>query len=242
MRLDVVTIFPEFFAGPLQLSIVGRAQQAGVADIHCHDLRDYATDAHRTVDDSPYGGGPGMVMKAEPLLAAVEALRGERPTPVVLLTPQGDPLDQARVARMAAHQHVIMLCGRYEGVDERVREAVVTDEVSIGDFVVSGGELPALMLIDAIVRLLPGALGNQQSPEADSFSDGLLEHPHYTRPAELRGMAVPQELLVGHHARVAQWRRRASLLRTYRRRPDLLARADLTQQDRELLAAVIDQN
>jgi len=239
MRIDVVTIFPEFFAGPLDVSIVGRARRAGIVEVICHDLRDYTTDAHRVVDDAPYGGGAGMVLKPEPLFAAVEGLRGDAPIPVVNFTPQGLPLTQRKVAELAGHARLIMLCGRYEGIDERVCEALVTDEVSLGDFVLSGGELPALVLIDAIVRLLPGAVGNEQSPLADSFSDGLLEHPHYTRPAEFRGMPVPSELVTGDHAEVARWRRQQSLLRTLRRRPELLARAALDKQDLEYLGQML---
>jgi tRNA (guanine37-N1)-methyltransferase len=236
MRIDVVTIFPEFFDGPLQVSIVGRALASGVAQVSCHDLRDWTSDAHRTVDDAPYGGGAGMVMKPEPFFAAVEQLRGDASPPVVAFTPCGAPLTQAKVRELAAAPHVIMLCGRYEGIDQRVHDALVTDEVSLGDYVLSGGELPALVLIDAIVRLLPGAVGNDQSPVTDSFSDGLLEHPHYTRPAEFRGMAVPQVLINGHHAQVARWRRRMSLVRTLQRRPELLANVTLSREDEKLLS------
>ena len=238
-RIDVVTIFPEFFSGPLDISILGRAIRAGIVQVTCHDLRDWTTDPHRQVDDAPYGGGPGMVMKPEPLFAAVEALRGEGAPPVVYLTPQGAPLTQQKVQELAGHEHLILLCGRYEDIDERVREALVTDEVSVGDYVLSGGELPALVLVDAVVRLLPGAVGNEQSPQDDSFSDGLLDHPHYTRPAEFRGMAAPAELVAGDHAGVARWRRQQQLLRTYHRRPDLLGRAELTEQDREALAGIV---
>jgi len=239
MLIDVVTIFPEFFAGPLQLSIVGRARQAGIVQVQRHDLRDWTTDDHRTVDDAPYGGGPGMVMKPEPLFAAIEALRGHPAPPVICFTPQGEPLTQSTVQYLARHRHLIMVCDRYEGTDERVREALVTDEISLGDFVVSGGELPALVLIDAIVRLLPGSVGNEESPARDSFSDGLLEHPHFTRPAQFRAMDVPDELVRGDHAAVASWRRRQSLKRTYQRRPDLLASADLSQEDYDFLAELM---
>jgi len=241
MRIDVVTIFPEFFDGPLALSIPGRAQSAGIVSIQARNLRDYADDAHRTVDDAPYGGGPGMVMKPEPLFRAVEDLQGSEPVPVVCFTPQGETLTQRVVERLAKHPRLILLCGRYEGFDERVRQALVTDEVSLGDFVLSGGELPALVLIDAIVRLLPGALGNEQSPEEDSFSCGLLEHPHYTRPPEYRGMRVPDALVNGDHARVARWRRRESLRRTLQRRPDVLATADLTREDHRLLSELMTE-
>lgn len=239
MLIDVVTIFPEFFAGPLELSIVGRARKAGIVEVCAHDLRDYTSDAHRTVDDSPYGGGPGMVLKPEPLFAAIEALRKGNQTRVVFFTPQGEPLRQRKVEELAGQQQIIMVCGRYEGIDERVREALVTDEISLGDFVLSGGELPALVLIDAVVRLLPGAVGNEQSPVTDSFSDGLLEHPQYTRPAVLRGMAVPEDLAAGDHGQVARWRRKASLWRTHQRRPDLLARAELTEEDIAVLAELM---
>jgi tRNA (guanine37-N1)-methyltransferase len=236
MRIDVVTIFPEFFDGPLHISIVGRALASGIVQVHCHDLRNWTSDPHRTVDDAPYGGGAGMVMKPEPFFAAVEELRGDGAPPVVAFTPCGVPLTQEKVQELAAVPHLILLCGRYEGIDQRVHEALVTDEISLGDYVLSGGELPALVLIDAIVRLLPGAVGNDQSPVTDSFSDGLLEHPHYTRPAVFRGMAVPDVLIRGNHAEVARWRRRMSLLRTLQRRPDLLAKVELSREDEKLLA------
>ncbi len=238
IRLDVITLFPGFFTGPLGVGIVGRAQEAGVVRIQCHDLRDYTDDPHRTVDDYPYGGGAGMVLKPEPLFRAVEALRGEAPAPVVCFTPQGEPLRHAKVSELARRPQVLMICGRYEGIDDRVCQALVTDEISVGDYVLSGGELPALILIDALVRLQPGAVGNEQSPLRDSFSDGLLEHPHYTRPAQWRDLSVPAELVQGDHAQVARWRRRQSLLRTYLRRPDLLARAELAGEDRRLLAEI----
>jgi len=226
VRVDVITIFPEMIARALDFSIMARAREAGVADFGLHNPRDFATDRHRIVDDAPYGGGAGMVMKPEPLTACIEAVAGEGAA-VVLMTPQGEPFDQAAI-----------VCGHYEGVDERVRESLVTDEISIGDYVLTGGELPALVVIDAVVRLLPGALGNDASAAEDSFEDGLLEHPHYTRPPEFRGMAVPEALVEGDHARVRRWRRKMSLLRTLRRRPDLLARAELDERDRELLAEI----
>lgn len=239
MRIDVVTIFPEFFAGPLELSIVGRAQAAGVVEIRCHDLRDWTTDAHRTVDDAPYGGGPGMVMKPEPLFAAVEELRGGEPVPVVSFTPTGEVLTQRKVQQLARSPRLIMICGRYEGIDQRVCDALVTEEVSVGDYVLSGGELPGLILIDAVVRLLPGAVGNEQSPLEDSFSEGLLEHPQYTRPADFRGLEAPRELVSGHHAQVNRWRRKESLRRTYERRPELLAQVGLSKEDQRLLAEIV---
>lgn len=239
MRIDVVTIFPQALEGPLDWGIVGRARREGIVQVRCHDLRAWTSDPHRSVDDAPYGGGPGMVMLGEPLFAAVEALQADDPGAVVYMTPQGETLTQATVARLARQQHLVVLCGRYEEIDERVRQALVTDEVSIGDYVLSGGELPALVLIDAVVRLLPGAVGNEQSPACDSFSDGLLEHPHYTRPPVLRGLEVPAELVTGDHAQVATWRRKAALRRTLERRPDLLARAQLSPRDRELLREIM---
>jgi len=237
VRVDVITIFPEMIARALDFSIMARAREAGVADFGLHNPRDFATDRHRIVDDAPYGGGAGMVMKPEPLTACIEAVAGEGAA-VVLMTPQGEPFDQAAARRLATRGQVVIVCGHYEGVDERVRESLVTDEISIGDYVLTGGELPALVVIDAVVRLLPGALGNDASAAEDSFEDGLLEHPHYTRPPEFRGMAVPEALVEGDHARVRRWRRKMSLLRTLRRRPDLLARAELDERDRELLAEI----
>ncbi len=239
MRIDVVTLFPEFFSAPLDVSIVGRARQAGIVAIHCSNPRDFTADAHRTVDDSPYGGGPGMVMKPEPLFETVRSLDLEEGTPVVVFTPQGRPLKQRIVRELAQSPRAVMICGRYEGIDERVRERLATHEISLGDFVLSGGELPALVLIDAIVRLLPGALGNEESPAEDSFSHGLLEHPQYTRPPVYEGMAVPDELVNGYHARVDRWRRKEALWRTYQRRPELLGSAELSDEDHELLAELM---
>lgn len=240
MRIDAITIFPGFFSGPLEQSITGRAQRAGVVEVVAHDLRDFTDDPHRTVDDAPYGGGAGMVMKPEPLFRAVEAVRRGPRVPVVLFTPQGERLRQEKVAQLARAEQLVLICGRYEGVDERVREALVTDEVSLGDFVLSGGELPALVLIDAVIRLLPGALGNEMSAVTESFSAPLLEHPHYTRPAVFRNMPVPAALSEGDHAQVDAWRKRESLRRTLQRRPDLLAEADLTSAEFRLLAELAD--
>ncbi len=241
VRVDVVTIFPEMIARALDFSMMARAREAGAAEFAVHNPRDFATDAHRMVDDAPYGGGAGMVMKPEPLAACIEATVSAEGAAVVLMTPQGEPFDQTRARRLAGLQQMVVVCGHYEGVDERVRETLVTDEISIGDYVLTGGELPALVLIDAVVRLLPGVLGNESSVHEDSFGDGLLEHPHYTRPAEFRGMRVPDVLVEGHHAQVRRWRRKMSLLRTLRRRPDLLARAALDDDDRELLAEILAQ-
>ena len=238
MRVDVVTLFPEMIAHALQFSIMARARDAGAAVFGVHNPRDWTTDRHRIVDDAPYGGGAGMVLKPEPLVACIEDVVRVPDAAVVLMTPQGETLTQAQVRRLARLRQMVVLCGHYEGIDERVRELLVADEISIGDYVLTGGELPALVLIDAVVRLLPGVLGNDTSAEEDSFEDGLLEHPHYTRPPEFRGLRVPEELIEGDHAAVARWRRKASLLRTLRRRPDLLARADLSATDRELLAEI----
>ena len=220
--------------------VVSRGIANGLLDIAVHDLRDYTTDRHRSVDDMPYGGGPGMVMKPEPLVRAVEHIRATRgqPDAVVLLTPQGRPLVQAEAVRLSALPHVTLLCGRYEGIDERVRELVATEELSIGDYVLSGGELAALVVIDAVSRLVPGVVGDEQSVEEDSFARGLLDHPHYTRPAEFAGQKVPEVLLSGHHADVRRWRRKSALRRTLERRPDLLAVAALDDDDRALLEEI----
>ncbi|HAM72331.1 MAG TPA: tRNA (guanosine(37)-N1)-methyltransferase TrmD [Verrucomicrobiales bacterium] len=221
MRIDVLTLFPAMFAGPLDVSIVQRARSAGLLDLRIHNLRDYTHDRHKTVDDRPFGGGPGMVLKVEPVFEAVEALRGPG-TRVVLFSPAGRPFTQAVAREMSTVEHLLLICGSYEGVDERVREALVTDEVSLGDFVLTNGGLPAMVLVDAVTRLLPGALGDDESAADESFSHGLLEYPHYTRPAEFRGMKVPEILLSGHHAEIEKWRREQSKLRTARQRPDLL--------------------
>ena len=220
----MVTIFPGIFESPLRESLLGRAIEGGLVDVRVHDLRDATTDKHRQVDDESYGGGPGMVMKPEPVFAAVEGLgAGERRT--LLLSPAGRRLDQALVRELAAEPWLVLICGRYEGVDERVVEGLPAEEVSIGDYVVAGGEVPALVVLEAVTRLVPGVIGREESHEQDSFGhDGLLDHPHYTRPAEFRGMRVPQTLLSGDHAEIARWRREAALEKTRRNRPDLLER------------------
>ena len=242
MRLEVVTIFPEFFASPLECSILGRAQAAGLVEVRVHNLRDFTTDRHQVTDDYPYGGGGGMVMKPEPLWAAVEALQAEEPRGrVILLTPQGPTFTQAKARELAARPRVILLCGHYEGVDERVRQALVDEELSIGDYVLTGGEPAALVVLDAVIRLQPGALGDATAPEQDSFAEGLLEYPHYTRPAEFRDLPVPEVLLSGHHAQIRRWRRKQSLARTLRRRPDLLEQAALTPEDHELLDEIAEE-
>jgi tRNA (guanine37-N1)-methyltransferase len=230
MKIDVLTIFPEFFEQVFEFGIIRRAKLAEIVEINVHDIREYATDKHRMVDDRPFGGGDGMVLKPEPIFAAIENLLGTSDrdeyrlgTRVVLLTPQGTPLKQADVRGLADEvQHIVLICGRYEGVDERVNDVLVTDEISIGDYVLSGGEPAAVVLTDAIVRLLPDALGSDTSAENDSFSDGLLDCPHYTRPAEFRGMAVPEVLLNGNHAEIEKWRRQKALEKTRLKRSDLL--------------------
>jgi tRNA (guanine37-N1)-methyltransferase len=237
MKFDVVTIFPRMVRAGLEEGVVSRGIERGLLDVRVHDLRDHTTDRHRTVDDVPYGGGPGMVMKPEPLAKAVEAIRSERGTPdaVVLLSPQGRRFDQAEAERLGRLRHVALLCGRYEGMDERVRTLVATEELSIGDYVLSGGELAALVVIDAVGRLIPGVVGDDQSVQEDSFSRGLLDYPHYTRPSEFNGLRVPDVLMSGHHGEVLRWRRKAALERTLERRPELLDVAALNDDERALL-------
>jgi len=241
MRFDVLTLFPEMFGGPLQASLLGRAIDAGLIQVHIHNIRDYAEDRHQVVDDYTYGGGPGMLMKAEPLFKAVEGVTAlDSPEGrVILLTPQGRLLNHEVAAELAREPRLILVCGHYEGVDERVREHLVDDEISIGDYVLSGGELPALVVIEAVARRLPGVLGSETSLAEDSHAQGLLEYPQYTRPAEFRSWTVPDVLLSGHHAQIAEWRRCQSVLRTARRRPDLLARAALSEEERRLAASAM---
>jgi tRNA (guanine37-N1)-methyltransferase len=241
MRIDVLTLFPEMFERVLSTSILGRAAEKGRVTYRLVNYRDYSENKHRTVDDTPYGGGGGMVLKPEPIFRAVESLpkeEGAPPPRIILLCPQGETFTQRKAEELAKERHLVLICGHYEGYDERIREYLATDEISIGDYVLTGGELPAMVVIDAVVRLLPGVLGNEQSPVTDSYSTGLLEHPHYTRPADFRGMKVPEVLLSGNHAQIARWRRKESLRRTWLRRPDLLqGRQDLTAEEREWLAA-----
>jgi tRNA (guanine37-N1)-methyltransferase len=234
MRFDIITIFPDFFREVFDYGIVRRARGAGLVEITAHDLRGWTRDKHHIVDDRPFGGGDGMVLKAEPIFEAVESLTGAANADalrgagqrVVLLSPQGRVLTQELAAELAAEQRVVVICGRYEGVDERVAEHLVTDEISIGDYVLSGGEPAAVVLVDAVVRLIPGALGSETSAVNESFAEGLLDFPHYTRPPEFRGMRVPEVLLGGHHGEIERWRRAAALDKTRRNRPDLLAGAD----------------
>lgn len=240
MRVDVLTLFPEMFAGVFGSSILGKAQEKGIVALNAINFREYSGNKHGTVDDTPYGGGGGMVLKPEPIFAGVEAvLEGKygdagaktRSPRVILMCPQGEAFTQKKAEELAAEEHLIFICGHYEGYDERIREHLVTDEISIGDYVLTGGELPAMVVIDSVTRLLPGVLGNEMSAVTDSFSTGMLEYPHYTRPAEFRGWKVPDILLSGHHANVEEWRRKEALRRTLLRRPDLLEKLELSPQD-----------
>ena len=279
MRFDIFTLFPAIFESPLQESILKRAIEAGLLDVRLHNIRDYASDKHHVTDDYPYGGGGGMVMKPEPIFAAVEAVLAnaksqssnsklqssnstpakraiqlptsnlqplisnlQSPIPIILLTPQGRLFNQAIARELARHDRIALICGRYEGVDERVREHLATDEISIGDYVLTGGELAALVIVDAVSRLLPGVLGDAGATADDSHAGGFLEYPHYTRPPEFRGWTVPDVLLSGNHAEIDRWRRRQSLLRTLRRRPDLLARAALTEEERRWLDQTVQSD
>ncbi|WP_068786082.1 tRNA (guanosine(37)-N1)-methyltransferase TrmD [Paenibacillus phocaensis] len=265
MRVDVLTLFPEMFAGVFGSSILGKAQEKGIVSFNAINFRDYAGNKHGSVDDTPYGGGGGMVLKPEPIFRAVEALLGlqtdgearggtgeaepsiepiepglafgttVRPPRIILMCPQGETFTQKKAEELAQEDHLVFICGHYEGYDERIREHLVTDELSIGDYVLTGGELPAMVVIDSVTRLLPGVLGNESSAVTDSFSTGLLEYPHYTRPVEFRGWKVPDILLSGHHANVDEWRRKEALRRTWQRRPDLLEGLELTEKDKRWL-------
>jgi tRNA (guanine37-N1)-methyltransferase len=249
MHFDVLTLFPKMFDGPLEESILKRAQESGLLSVALHNIRDYATDKHHITDDAPYGGGGGMVMKPEPIFAAAEAILpspdpsrqagGEAEVPIILLSPQGRLFTQAVAAELARRSRVLLICGRYEGVDERVCQHLVTDEISIGDYVLTGGELAAMVVIDAVTRLLPGVLGDPGATTDDSHAQGVLEGPHYTRPAVFRGWEVPEILCSGNHAAVARWRREQALRRTFERRPDLLEQVELTSQDKEFLARLM---
>lgn len=244
MVIDILTLFPEMFSGPFASSILKRAQERGLLEINLINMRDFSTNKHHTVDDTPYGGGAGMVIGAAPVFGAVEhvaAGRGGKLGRVVLLCPQGRPLDHPLAVELAGEEHLVLICGHYEGIDERVRESLVTDELSIGDYVLTGGELPAMVLVDVTARLLPGVLGESSSTKEESFSDGLLEYPQYTKPSEYRGLAVPEVLLSGHHERIRLWRRRQSLLRTLAVRPEIMEHAVLNKEDKEIIKDLIDE-
>ena len=242
MQFEVFTLLPEVFPPYLESSILQKARQRGLIDVRVHNIRDYTHDRHHTTDDTPYGGGGGMVMKPEPVFEAIETVLGFEagqaqppPIPVILLTPQGRVFTQRIAEELVAHERIALICGRYEGVDERIREHLVTDEISIGDYVLTGGELPALMIVDAVSRLIPGVLGDPTGAEDDSHSMGLLEYPHYTRPPGFRGWQVPDVLLSGDHARIEKWRREQALQRTLGRRPDILEKAELSEADKKIL-------
>ena len=235
MRIHILTLFPNMLSGPFSESIIKRAVDRGLVEIVICNIRDYTSDRHHVVDDYTYGGGQGMVLKPEPISAAVESIKNESEVPVILLTPQGRLFNQMVAEELARYSEMILICGHYEGVDERVREHLATDEVSIGDYVLSGGELAAMVIVDAVVRQLPGALGAEEAVREDSHSSGLLEYPQYTRPRVFQGWEVPQVLLSGNHAEIARWRREQSIIRTLRRRPDLLERADLSREERMVL-------
>ena len=241
MQFEVFTLLPEVFPPYLESSILQRARQRGLLDVHVHNIRDYTHDKHHTTDDTPYGGGGGMVMKPGPVFEAIETVLGPTPQtqpvslPVILLTPQGRVFTQRMAEELSHYERIALLCGRYEGVDERIREHLVTDEISIGDYVLTGGELPALIIIDAIARLIPEVLGDPTGAEDDSHAMGLLEYPHYTRPPGFRGWTVPDVLLSGDHARIEKWRRQQALLRTLRKRPDMLEKAELSKEDLKFL-------
>ncbi len=245
MQFEVFTLLPDVFPSYLESSILKRARQKGLLIVNVHNIREYTHDKHNMTDDTPYGGGGGMVMKPEPVFEAVETVLGgtaprvaDGVVPVIMLTPQGRVFTQSVAEEMSHHKRIALICGRYEGIDERIREHLVTDEISIGDYVLTGGELPALILIDALVRLIPGVLGDPEGAADDSHASGLLEYPHYTRPPEFRGWKVPKVLLSGDHGNVAQWRRQQALLRTYSRRPDLIKKSELSEEDLDFLADI----
>jgi tRNA (guanine37-N1)-methyltransferase len=248
MHFEVFTLLPEVFLPYLQSSILQRARQRGLIDVRVHNIRDYTHDKHHTTDDTPYGGGGGMVMKPEPVFEAVESVLGltanqtqPQPVPIVLLTPQGRVFTQRVAEELSQHQQIAMLCGRYEGVDERIRQHLVTDEISIGDYVLTGGELPALIIIDAVSRLMPGVLGDPTGAQDDSHSMGLLEYPHYTKPSEFRGWKVPDVLLSGDHGKIESWRREQALTRTFKKRPDMIEKAELSKEDQKIVERLKSQ-
>jgi len=238
LEINIVTIFPEMFSSPFNESIIKRAIEKGLAEIIVHNLRDFARDKHRVTDDYPYGGGAGMVMKPEPIAEAIERINEKSPSRVIMMTPQGEPFTQQKAKKLSLENRITILCGRYEGVDERIREHFVDDEVSIGDYILTGGEIPAMVLADAVVRLIPGVLGAEASAAEDSFSSHLLEYPHYTRPASFRGYEVPDILLSGDHEKISRWRKREALKRTLEKRPDMLAGIELSDEDMEILKEI----
>jgi tRNA (guanine37-N1)-methyltransferase len=243
MRFDILTLFPEMFSSPFKESILAKAIEKGLIEVRTINIRDFALDKHRIVDDAPYGGGQGMVMKVEPIARAIEQVKSEDPSVrTIYLTPEGKPLNEEMARQLSSRSHLILLCGRYEGVDERVRELFIDEEISIGDYVLTGGELAAMVLIDAVSRLLPGVLGSDRSAEEDSFFDSLLEYPQYTRPASFRGYEVPGVLLSGNHRAISLWRRKEALRRTWMRRPDLLSKASLSEEDKKILEEISKNN
>ena len=237
MRFDILTLFPGLFAGVFEESIIKRAREAGLVTVALHNIRDYASGRHQGTDDTPYGGGGGMIMKPEPIFSAVEALTGEvtGEVPIVLLTPKGRRFTQSVARDLSRQRRLVLICGRYEGIDERVHQHLATDEISIGDYVLAGGEVAAMVVVEAVTRLIPGVLGDPSAPFEDSHAEGLLEYPHYTRPPTFRGHAVPEVLLSGHHAEIVRWRRRQALRRTWERRPELLESAQLDEEERRFL-------
>ena len=243
MRFDVLTLFPNMFSSPFRESILGKAIEKGLIQIQTINIRDFTLDKHQVVDDTPYGGGQGMVMKVEPIARAIESVKSQDPSAwTIYLTPQGEPLNQDLARRFSTQPHLILLCGRYEGVDERVRELFIDEEISIGDYVLTGGELAAMVLIDAVARFIPGVLGSDRSVEEDSFFNFLLEYPQYTRPYTFRGSCVPEVLLSGNHSAISLWRRKEALRRTSSRRPDLLVKANLTEEDKKLMEEILKGN
>jgi len=243
MRFDILTLFPEMFSSPFKESILAKAIEKGLIEVRTINIRDFALDKHRIVDDAPYGGGQGMVMKVEPIARAIEQVKSEDPSVrTIYLTPEGKPLNEEMARQLSSRSHLILLCGRYEGVDERVRELFIDEEISIGDYVLTGGELAAMVLIDAVSRLLPGVLGSDRSAEEDSFFGSLLEYPQYTRPASFRGYEVPGVLLSGNHQAISLWRRKEALRRTWMRRPDLLSKASLSEEDKKILEEISKNN
>jgi tRNA (guanine37-N1)-methyltransferase len=242
MRFDILTLFPNMFSSPLQESILGKAIERGLIQIQTVNIRDFALDKHKVVDDTPYGGGQGMVMKVEPIARAIESVKSQNPSArTIYLTPQGKPFDQDSARKLSSQPHVVLLCGRYEGVDERVKDLFIDEEISIGDYVLTGGELAAMVLIDAVSRFIPGVLGSDRSAEEDSFFNFLLEYPQYTRPFNFRGSGIPEVLLSGNHSAISLWRRKEALRRTSSRRPDLLTKANLSEEDKKLLEEILKQ-